>query len=140
MPVDINGTTGVTTPGLASTAMPTSGGDLIVESGSNSDGEWTKFADGTLHCTQLRVESFSVTTLANSYYYAVLSWAPPAVFIEQPFYTAGFRSTGAVISVATAGEDAIEAVPATFPVYAIAPAQVANRAYLTRWFATGRWK
>ncbi len=27
--------------------MPTVGGDPIVESGSNSDGEWTRWADGT---------------------------------------------------------------------------------------------
>lgn len=30
--------------------MPTVGGDPIVEDGSNSDGEWTRFADGTQHC------------------------------------------------------------------------------------------
>ena len=30
------------------TAMPQVGGDPIVESGSNADGEWTKFSDGTL--------------------------------------------------------------------------------------------
>jgi len=29
-------------------AMPQVGGDPIVESGSNADGEWTKFSDGTL--------------------------------------------------------------------------------------------
>lgn len=47
MPVNINGLTGVTTPGLVSDGMPTSGGDPVVESGSNSDGEWVKWADGT---------------------------------------------------------------------------------------------
>lgn len=30
--------------------MPTVGGDPIVESGSNSDGSWTRWADGTQHC------------------------------------------------------------------------------------------
>ena len=29
-------------------AMPSVGGDPMVESGSNSDGEWTRWADGTL--------------------------------------------------------------------------------------------
>jgi len=33
------------------TAMPQVGGDPIVESGSNSDGEWTRWADGTQICT-----------------------------------------------------------------------------------------
>ena len=46
---------GTTTPasaldvvgGISSTAMPQVGGDPIVESGSNADGEWTRWADGT---------------------------------------------------------------------------------------------
>jgi hypothetical protein len=29
------------------TAMPSVGGDPVVESGSNADGEWTRWADGT---------------------------------------------------------------------------------------------
>ena len=33
------------------TTMPQVGGDPIVESGSNSDGEWTRWADGTQICT-----------------------------------------------------------------------------------------
>jgi len=32
------------------TQMPTVGGTPIVESGSNSDGEWTRWADGTQEC------------------------------------------------------------------------------------------
>ena len=34
------------------TAMPQVGGDPIVESGSNADGEWTRWADGTLIMVQ----------------------------------------------------------------------------------------
>ena len=33
------------------TAMPQVGGDPIVESGSNADGEWTRWSDGTQICT-----------------------------------------------------------------------------------------
>lgn len=40
MPVDINGTTGIESPGYSQ------GGTPIVESGSNSDGHWTRWADG----------------------------------------------------------------------------------------------
>jgi len=32
-------------------AMPVSDGAPIVESGSNADGEWTRWADGGLECT-----------------------------------------------------------------------------------------
>ena len=41
------------------TAMPQVGGDPIVESGSNADGEWTRWADGTQICTG------TYTTLIN---------------------------------------------------------------------------
>jgi hypothetical protein len=41
------------------TAMPQVGGDPIVESGSNADGEWTRWADGTQICTG------TYTTLSN---------------------------------------------------------------------------
>lgn len=47
MPVTISGSTGVGTPGLTSETMPMSDGAPIVESGSNSDGTWTRWADGT---------------------------------------------------------------------------------------------
>ena len=47
MSVTIDGTAGINTPGLDSTSMPNSGGDPVVESGSNSDGEWVRLADGT---------------------------------------------------------------------------------------------
>lgn len=39
--------------------MPTVQGDPIVESGSNSDGTWTRWADGTQH-VQTKVESISL--------------------------------------------------------------------------------
>jgi len=48
-----------TTPSLAGgadadfTAMPQVGGDPVVESGSNADGEWTRWADGTQICTSI---------------------------------------------------------------------------------------
>ncbi len=86
MPVDINGTTGVTTPGLASTTMPTSGGDAIVESGSNSDGLWTKFADGTALAYSMKVESnVGINGAFNGGYisYQVMV-TDPIVFVDAP--------------------------------------------------------
>ena len=45
------------------TTMPQVGGDPIVESGSNADGEFTKWADGTLLCTK----GFSITHSSSSF-------------------------------------------------------------------------
>jgi len=50
----------ITVPGISSTAMPEVGGDPIVESGSNTDGEWMRWADGTQICTG-RVPSGAAT-------------------------------------------------------------------------------
>ena len=41
------------------TAMPQVGGDPIVESGSNSDGEWTRWADGTQIATAVVSVNFN---------------------------------------------------------------------------------
>ena len=49
------------------TAMPQVGGDPIVESGSNADGEFTKWADGTLLCTK----GFSITHSSSSFILSV---------------------------------------------------------------------
>ena len=50
MPVVINGSSGINTPGLESAAMPTVGGDAVVESGSNSDGRWLRYSSGEQFC------------------------------------------------------------------------------------------
>ena len=42
--------------------MPQVGGDPIVESGSNADGEWTRWADGTQICSNRFSESGTAVT------------------------------------------------------------------------------
>ena len=44
------------------TAMPQVGGDPIVESGSNADGEWTRWSDGT----QIVSDSFNIDLTLGS--------------------------------------------------------------------------
>ncbi len=56
--------------------MPTVAGDPVVESGSNSDGEWTRWADGT------QEDSIPVllSDLANATGEIVVPWNFPASF------------------------------------------------------------
>ena len=49
-------------------AMPQVGGDPIVESGSNADGEWTRWSDGTQLCTDRPSLAYSPTTAAGVLY------------------------------------------------------------------------
>jgi hypothetical protein len=58
------------------TAMPQVGGDPIVESGSNSDGEWTRWSDGTLIVqNRLTLAYYSSTQFK-------LTWTYPSSFIS----------------------------------------------------------
>ena len=61
------------------TVMPQVGGDPIVESGSNADGEWTRWSDGTqiVKNSSLLCTFSSVNTLINS-------WTYPASFNTRP--------------------------------------------------------
>jgi len=60
-------------------SMPQVGGDPIVESGSNADGEWTRWADGKQTCESPQTAmSFSAVFDIN------FSWDYPAAFISTP--------------------------------------------------------
>lgn len=59
------------------TAMPQVGGDPIIESGSNADGNWTKFADG-----RAIVDTGSVNLVyAGNSNYVVYAWTFPIAFV-----------------------------------------------------------
>lgn len=72
--------------------MPTVNGDPIVESGSNSDGEWTRWADGTQVCTSIGAgltASTSASLGPNLYRSATLNndhadWSFPVPFTSVP--------------------------------------------------------
>jgi len=59
------------------TAMPQVGGDPVVESGSNADGEWTRWADGT---QEVRTGGL-VTLNFDSVFQVIYSWTFPVAFI-----------------------------------------------------------
>ncbi len=140
MPVDINGTTGVTTPGLASAAMPTSGGDPVVESGSNSDGKWTRWADGTQTCSVSGI--VSDTLKAGKPHAAQASWTYPSGFSENPEVTFSIRGNSSL-----SFEDLAPGYVTIYPAYAEmhtvhiekAPLPSAD-AGMFFVIATGRWK
>ena len=66
-------------------SMPTVAGDPIVESGSNTDGEWTRWADGTQIChgTASGLDATeAVGSIFKTPYFT--AWVFPAVFIADP--------------------------------------------------------
>ena len=58
------------------TTMPQVGGDPIVESGSNSNGRYTKFSDGTLICVSNGPKTFTFNSADD----LVCEWTYPAAF------------------------------------------------------------
>ena len=66
------------------TAMPQVGGDPIVESGSNADGEFTRWADGTQGC---RVSDFAVVQTGSGRIEAI--WTFPRAFINTAYVGLG---------------------------------------------------
>ena len=81
-------------------AMPVSDGDPVVESGSNADGEWTRWSDGT---QQLRVNApssgwTSSSPVSNGYESFHKDATLPLPFIDTTFtFGRGIKaSSGAV--------------------------------------------
>ncbi len=142
MPITLAGSTGITTPGMESAAMPTVAGDAVVESGSNSDGEWVRWADGTQSCHLLREESLAINSgQTNGFYHAFVSWDFPMAFTAPPFSQLVGRSVGKVTPTAVSHEDTIAgAQVASISGYLISATSVSASPFLLRFHAHGRWK
>lgn len=110
----------------------------IVFSGSNANGEYTKFADGTMICA-FRASATSpivMTSASGGYYYGAISVSFPAPFIAAP------KVTNCTASAASL----------TLPLYASAitgsgctlfqgaPTSQASIAHYISYTAIGRWK
>lgn len=81
MPVVINGTTGITTPKLDALDLEL-GSKNVVERGSNANGEYVRFADGTQICMKETAFSAPGVILASGPIYATAdaAWNYPAAF------------------------------------------------------------
>ncbi len=80
------------------TTMPQVGGAPIVESGSNSDGEWVRYADGTQLCYK-NIEHDMTTKALNTYPYPIYFSGP----LPAGSYCSGSQSYAAGSSYTEAG-------------------------------------
>ena len=77
------------------TTMPQVGGDPIVESGSNADGEWTRWADGTQICRfSDTVTDQSISGSYGPLYQGVRTWTFPVTFVGRPSANCGLGQWG----------------------------------------------
>lgn len=109
-------------------------GGAIIERGSNSNGNYTKYADGTMECwIYLGDVSFAVGSSIT------LSWSYPVSFVGIPFVSAGgaMRAASAIV----AGSWQVYATSATGTSIRLNPfSSTVDNARDTMYFAKGRWK
>jgi len=116
------------------TAMPQVGGDPIVESGSNADGEWTRWADGTQTCYQYEGSVRTLTGTRDGLYFLQTSKTFPAAFTGTP----SVSPTGEDISQGLYWATYYSPSSTTFGYEAIGT--VASAAIVLGYTAIGRWK
>jgi hypothetical protein len=125
------------------TAMPQVGGDPIVESGSNADGEWTRWADGTQTCTSAGVTLNSSTTAGSTSGIRLggaAPWTFPISFIVAPtanptLLQVDSGSTNASFCESQSGT--VSTVSVSFVAFST---QGATVQVSMEGFAIGRWK
>jgi hypothetical protein len=80
--------------------MPQVGGDPVVESGSNADGEWTRWADGT----QIISNGFATSASATA------TWTYPVSFISGTYRLNSMVQAGGSAFIATTQSKALASI------------------------------
>jgi|SRR5690625_688374 len=103
------------------TAMPEVGGSPIVESGSNANGSWTKWADGTMICFKRLVTTVDPSPFAITF---------PQSFADAPMGFAQRRTASPLTLIAIASNETTSGMGIYFD----------GNPGPCNWYAIGRWK
>lgn len=112
----------------------------IIESGSNANGRYIKYADGTMICT--RKDTYTGQNIAGAYGSMFNGQALPAVnyaqaFIAPPVTSQTMTAEGAVCIAGSNGTASATVWPAIFPLAAISytgAAIIVDRIAIGRWY------
>lgn len=115
-------------------------GAVIVDSGSNANGSWTKFADGTMTCRLNKVCSKPNTVVGSGAMYGSSSnyWEFPQVFSKIPSVTSNVISGATYAWTAQGSQET--SVYGTSVIILHPSSSGANTNPLTSLTASGRWK
>ena len=110
----------------------------IVESGSNENGRWTKFADGTMICTNMTERGPLNTAVGGFYKTGSYDWIYP-----MPFLNSGNNFNGNVVYASSScwvahGDSNNSATKATYKIFG--DTQTGNTTIGISLMAIGRWK
>lgn len=103
----------------------------IVESGSNTNGRYVKFADGTMICSHIFGSIKVTNSVGQGYVSPVQTWTLPAVFVETP---PRILATANNFALASGGTNSLSSATFNLLSYDI------NRIGGAQLFAIGRWK
>jgi len=106
-------------------------------SGSNANGYYAQFSDGTMLCWATKTAVVNITNALNNWFYGSLpAWTFPKPFVGQPITQLSVQASGTVATALNGLANSITAPNA----YAICGALVAGANCNIQWFAIGRWK
>lgn len=111
--------------------------NTIISKGNNMNGEWIKYADGTMICKNEIVKNYNFNTQYGSVYWTneTLIWNFPLSFIDIPIINVNILSFGIL---GTSQTPRTNKTAADFFVFNYKPENVAN--LKTKMIAIGKWK
>lgn len=108
----------------------------IIEQGSNANGGYTKFADGTMICTRTVDNTDTVSSAATGMFIgSTFTWIYPQAFYGAPVFAGSSKAPNAVSFLCTNFSSASQA-----SYFNVAAASQVSRVYTTWMIAVGRWK
>lgn len=108
-------------------------GNPVVQRGSNVNGEYVRFGDGTQICTFSESRNFTITLQGDGFYYDSKGWTFPIAFFSPPTTSHSVRIPGRVVT-ATASD--ISNTDSSF--FALSGVSISG-AGVARHLAVGRW-
>lgn len=113
--------------------------DYAVESGSNANGHYTKFADGTMVCWGLKTFTTAITSPWGALFYGTQQTVVyPIAFIgDDPVFGVLSSYKGSELFFASTGTVG-DKTSGKFAPYL--PISSASMEFIVSWFAIGRWK
>ena len=117
------------------TTIPQVGGDPIVESGSNANGEYTKFSDGTLFCSGRKLVSGDDTNYFEDLYYIPVT---PSSNTQNALNASLFGGSGTIFTESVRVAMAPTGASWRYSAYYDMPLSSAET-YDLIWSYSGRW-
>jgi hypothetical protein len=119
-----------------SSGVPTG---AIIERGSNANGEYVKYADGTMICTSASISAGAPSTASGNIFInsSNITWTYPAVFASTAIARSGLETSGVglcwIVRGSSGGEDE------TGMSFRVARAPSSASSASVRLMAIGRW-